>query len=36
MKVIDSEGNISEYGDLDLPKLWSVIMIHEPVEGGEP
>ena len=36
MKVIDSEGNISEYGDLDLPELWSVIMIHEPVEGGEP
>ena len=36
MKVIDSEGNGSEYGDLDLPELWSVIMIHEPVEGGEP
>ena len=36
MQVIDWEGNISEYGDLDLPKLWSVIMIHEPVEGGEP
>ena len=36
MKVIDWEGNISEYGDLDLPELWSVIMIHEPVEGGEP
>ena len=36
MKVIDSEGNISEYGDLNLPELWSLIMIHEPVEGGEP
>ena len=36
MKVVDSEGNTSEYGDLDLPELWSVIMIHEPVEGGQP
>ena len=36
MKVVDSEGNTSEYGDLDLPESWSVVMIHEPVEGGQP
>tara|TARA_B100000214_G_scaffold152466_1_gene109171 strand:+ start:465 stop:1208 length:744 start_codon:yes stop_codon:yes gene_type:complete len=36
MKVIDSEGNISEYGDLELPELWSLVMIHEPIEGGSP
>ena len=36
MQVIDSQGNISDYGNLELPELWSVIMVHEPVEGGEP
>tara|TARA_B100000459_G_scaffold144765_1_gene108113 strand:+ start:1461 stop:2237 length:777 start_codon:yes stop_codon:yes gene_type:complete len=36
MKVIDSNGNVSEYGNLQLPELWSLIMIHEPVEGGSP
>ena len=36
MEVMDSFGNKSSYGDLDLPELWSLIMIHEPVEGGEP
>ncbi|MBT4066686.1 MAG: thioredoxin family protein [Euryarchaeota archaeon] len=36
MKVIDSGSNITIYGDLELPEVWSVILIHEPVEGGEP
>ena len=36
MKVVDSEGNTSEFGDLDLPESWSLVMVHEPVEGGEP
>ena len=36
MKVIDSNSNITEYGNLELPELWSLIMIHEPVEGGAP
>ena len=36
MKVVRSNGSISEYGDLDLPESWSVVMVHEPVEGGEP
>ena len=35
MKVV-STSNITEYGDLQLPDVWSVILIHEPVEGGEP
>ncbi len=36
MKVFSSDGNISEYGDLSIPESWSVILIHEPVSGGEP
>ena len=36
MKIIDSSGNISEFGNLELPKIWSLVMIHEPIEGGEP
>ena len=36
MKVLDSQNNTTTYGDLQLPESWSVIMIHEPVEGGEP
>jgi len=36
MKVIDSSGNVSEFGSLELPKIWSLVMIHEPIEGGEP
>ncbi|MBB69718.1 MAG: hypothetical protein CMB28_01250 [Euryarchaeota archaeon] len=36
MRVINTEGNITEYGDLELPELWSLVMIHEPVEGGSP
>ncbi len=36
MKVINSNGSISIYGDMELPESWSVILIHEPVEGGEP
>ena len=36
MKVIDSSGNSTEYGDLELPEIWSLIMVHEPVEGGTP
>ena len=29
MKVVNLDGNISEYGDLELPELWSVVMVHE-------
>jgi hypothetical protein len=36
MKVLDSSGNISTYGDMELPESWSVILVHEPEEGGEP
>tara|TARA_B100001778_G_scaffold154836_1_gene127198 strand:+ start:277 stop:1053 length:777 start_codon:yes stop_codon:yes gene_type:complete len=36
MKVIDSNSNVTEYGNLELPELWSLIMVHEPVEGGAP
>ena len=36
MKVIDSSGNSTEYGDLELPEIWSLIMVHEPVDGGTP
>ena len=36
MKVINASGNISIYGDMELPESWSVILIHEPEEGGEP
>jgi len=36
MEVIDSSGNKSSYGVLELPELWSLIVIHEPVEGGSP
>ena len=36
MEVIDSSGNKSSYGVLELPELWSLIAIHEPVEGGSP
>ena len=36
MKVINSDGEISIYGEMDLPESWSVILIHEPEEGGEP
>ena len=36
MEVIESSGNKSSYGVLELPELWSLIIIHEPVEGGSP
>lgn len=36
MKVITSDGDISVYGDLTIPETWSVLLIHEPIEGGEP
>ena len=36
MKIIDSSGNISEFGNLELPESWSLVMIHEPSEGGVP
>lgn len=36
MKVFSSDGNVSEYGDLSIPESWSVILIHEPISGGEP
>ncbi|MGB1828173.1 MAG: hypothetical protein ACPHN0_08240, partial [Candidatus Poseidoniaceae archaeon] len=29
-------GNFSEFGDLDMPETWSLVMVHEPVEGGSP
>ncbi len=36
MEVVDSSGNKSSYGSLELPDLWSLVLIHEPVGGGEP
>jgi len=36
MKVVDSMNNTSIYGDLQLPEFWSIILVHEPIEGGEP
>ena len=36
MRVIDSSENISEFGNLELPETWSLVMVHEPVEGGSP
>lgn len=36
MRVVDSDGNYSDYGELDLPETWSIVMIHEPEEGGAP
>lgn len=36
MQVVDSNGSSSEFGDLDLPETWSLVMVHEPVEGGSP
>ncbi len=36
MKVVDSNGTSTEYGDLEIPEIWSLIMIHEPIEGGTP
>jgi len=36
MKVLDSSGNVSTYGDMKLPESWSVVLVHEPEEGGEP
>ena len=37
MRVIQSGGNITDYGDLNtFPESWSVVIVHEPIEGGEP
>ena len=36
MRTVDSNGSISEFGDINMPKIWSLIMVHEPVEGGTP
>ena len=36
MRVIDSNENISEFGSLELPETWSLVIVHEPVEGGSP
>lgn len=36
MRVVDSNGNYSEFGELILPETWSLVMVHEPVEGGSP
>ena len=37
MRVIQSGGNITDYGNLSkFPESWSVVIVHEPTEGGEP
>jgi hypothetical protein len=36
MKVVNSSGNISVYGNMNLTDSWSVVLVHEPEEGGEP
>ena len=37
MRVIQSGGNITDYGDLSVfPESWSVVIVHEPIAGGEP
>lgn len=36
MRVVDSNDNYSEFGNLELPEIWSLVMIHEPIEGGSP
>ena len=36
MKIVDSMNNTTIYGNLQLPEYWSIILIHEPIEGGEP
>ena len=36
MRVVNSSGNSSEYGNLEMPETWSLVMVHEPVEGGSP
>jgi len=36
MRVIDSDDNISEFGNLEMPETWSLVIVHEPVEGGSP
>ena len=36
MRVIDTSGNQTDYGNISLPATWSIVMVHEPVEGGHP
>lgn len=34
--VKDTNGNESIYGEITLPDVYSIVMIHEPTDGGEP
>lgn len=36
MKIISSTNNTSNFGELSLPDTWSIVLVHEPIEGGEP
>ena len=37
MTVIDSNGSISQYEDMSsFPQSWSIVIVHEPIDGGEP
>ncbi len=36
MRVVNSSGGVSDYGQLELPEIWSLIMVHEPEDGGAP
>ena len=36
MRVVNSSGVVSDYGQLELPETWSLVMIHEPEDGGTP
>ena len=36
MRVVNSSGVVSDYGQLELPETWSLVMVHEPEEGGTP
>ncbi len=36
MRVINASGSITDFGNLELPELWSLIMVHEPEDGGTP
>ena len=37
MTVIYSNGSISQYEDMSsFPQSWSIVIVHEPIDGGEP
>lgn len=36
MRVVNESGDTTDYGQLELPKWWSLVMIHEPIDGGTP